>query len=80
MRESFVKGLLQKSVPQSKVAVLFRLNVLCWYTSEVCSAGLTIVANVAIGTGPALLGARRSCVINLTYYIIYKNLFSLRRK
>jgi len=43
-----------------------------------CSAGLTIVANVAIATGPALLGAPRSSVIDLIYYIIYENLFSLR--
>ena len=41
------------------------------------STGLTIVANVVIATGPALLGAQRSSVINLIYYIIYKNLFSL---
>jgi len=34
------------------------------------SAGLTIVANVAIATGPALLGAQRSSVINLIYYIV----------
>jgi len=33
------------------------------------SAGLTIVANVAIATGPALLGTPRSSVINLIYYI-----------
>jgi len=45
---------------------------------EKASAGLTIVANVAIATGPALLGAPRSSVINLIYYIIHKNLFSLR--
>ena len=37
--------------------------------------GLTIVA---IATGPAVLGAPRSSVINLIYYIIYENLFSLR--
>ena len=35
------------------------------------SAGLTIVANVAIAAGPALLGAPRSSVINLIYYIKY---------
>jgi len=33
------------------------------------SFGLTIVANVAIATGPALSGARRSSVINPIYYI-----------
>jgi len=42
------------------------------------SAGLTIVANVAIATGPALLGAPQSSATNLIHYIIYKNLFSLR--
>jgi len=42
------------------------------------SAGLTTVANVAIATGPALLGTPRSSVINPIYYIIYKNLFNLR--
>jgi len=36
------------------------------------SAGLTIVANVAIATGPALLVAPRFLVINLICYIIYK--------
>jgi len=38
------------------------------------SAGLAIVANVAIATDPALLGAPRSSVIKLIYiyYIIYK--------
>ena len=41
LRESFVEGLLQKSVPQSKVAVLFRLNVLCWCTSEECEHSIT---------------------------------------
>ena len=34
------------------------------------SAGLTIVANVAIATGPVLLGALRSSVINpILHYI-----------
>jgi len=42
------------------------------------SAGLTIVANLAIVTGPAVLGAPGSSAINLIYYIIHKNLFSLR--
>jgi len=42
------------------------------------SAGLTIVANVAIATGPALLGAPRSSATKLVYYIIYKKIFSLR--
>ena len=42
------------------------------------SAGLTIVANVAIATGSALLGAPRSSAIYLLYYIIYKIFFGLR--
>ena len=42
------------------------------------STGLTIVANVAIATGPALLGVPRSSVIDLIYYIIYENLLSPR--
>ena len=42
------------------------------------SAGLTIIANVAIATGPALLGGPRSSAINLFYYIIYNIFFSLR--
>jgi len=33
-------------------------------TPHTTSAGLTIVANVAIATGPALLGAPRSVVLN----------------
>jgi len=40
MRESFVKGLLRKSVPQSKVAARLRLNVLCWCTSEACKCSI----------------------------------------
>jgi len=32
----------------------------------VCSGGLTIVANVAIATGPALLEASRSSVLNFS--------------
>jgi len=52
----------------------------CWssFYMLVTSAGLTIVANVAIATGPALFGAPRSSVINPIYYIIYKIGFSLR--
>jgi len=44
------------------------------------SAGLTIVANVAIATGTAFFGAPRSSAINLIYYIIYKILFNLRNQ
>jgi len=36
------------------------------------SARLTIVANVAIAVGPALIGAPQSSVINHIYNIIYK--------
>jgi len=39
---------------------------------------ITIVANVAIATGPAVFGTPRSSVINLIYDIIYKIIFSLR--
>jgi len=39
------------------------------------SAGSTTVANVAIATGPALLGAPRSSVIKLICYIMYKIFF-----
>jgi len=42
-----------------------------WFYTKF-SAGLTIVAKVAIATGPALLGAPRSSVINLICYIIYE--------
>jgi len=38
-------------------------------TDDIPRAGLTIVANVAIATGPALLGAPRSTVIKFIYYI-----------
>ena len=44
------------------------------------SAGFTIVANVAIATGPAFLGAPRSSATNLIYYIIYKIVFNLRNQ
>jgi len=42
------------------------------------SAGLTIVENVAIATGPALLGASRSSAIYRLYYIMYKIFFGPR--
>jgi len=42
------------------------------------SAGLTIVANVAIATGPARLGAPRSSAAYLLYYIMYKIFFGLK--
>jgi len=43
------------------------------------SAGLTIVANVALATGPALLGIPRSSAIKLIYYIIYKIFFQSKK-
>jgi len=36
MRESFVEDLRRMSIPQSKVAVRLRMNVLCWCRSEAC--------------------------------------------
>jgi len=36
------------------------------------SAGLTIVAKVAVATGTAVLGGPADSVTNLMYYIIYK--------
>ena len=42
------------------------------------SDGSTIVVNVAIAPGPALLGAPRSSVINLIYCIIY-NIFQSKK-
>jgi len=58
-------------------------NIFHWfYLFPYCiaSAGLTIVANVAIATGPAFLGTSRSSAINLIYYIVYKILFNLRNQ
>jgi len=46
--------------------MLFRKNVVPG--SGVRSVGLTTVANVAIATGPAFLGAPWSSVPNLIYY------------
>ena len=58
------------------VRMQFDNHIDCRHTTS--SAGLTIVANVAIATGSALLEAPRTSVINLIYYIIYQNLFNLR--
>jgi len=41
MRKSFVEGLRWKSVPQSKVTAQFRLNVLCWCSSEACKYSIS---------------------------------------
>jgi len=61
MRESFVEGLLQKSVPQGKVAVLFRLNVLCWCTSEACKHSICaiVMAPAMISCSSAILSIER---------------------
>jgi len=53
---------------------IFKALALCELMA--LSAGLTIVANVAIATGPALLGAPWSSVINLIYYNLCKIFFS----
>jgi len=44
------------------------------------SAGLTIIADVGIATGPGFLGTPRSSATNLNYYIIYKIFFNLRNQ
>jgi len=62
MRESFVEGLLRKSVPQSKAAVRLRLNVLCWCTSEACKYSITsavIMAVAMTSCSSAILGIER---------------------
>jgi len=61
MRESFVKGLLRMSMPQSKVAVRLRLNVLCWCTSEACKYSVSAVAMAAAMTScsSAILGIEK---------------------
>ena len=48
------------------------------YKFRIFSAGLTIVANIVIATGPALLGATRCSEINLIHYIIYNIVFNLK--
>jgi len=52
MREIFVEDLLRMSVPQSKVAVPLRLNMLCWCTSEACKYSMSAVVSRGL---PALL-------------------------
>jgi len=61
MRESFAEELLRKSVPQSKVAVRLRLNVLCWCTSEACKYSISAVVMAAAMTScpTAILGIER---------------------
>ena len=61
MRESFVEGLLRMSMPQSKVAVRLRLNVLCWCTSETCKYNISAIVMAAAMTSSssAILGFER---------------------
>jgi len=62
MRESFVEGLLRKSVPQSKAAAWLRLNVLCWCTSEECKYRITsafVMAAAMTSYSSAILGIER---------------------
>jgi len=61
MRESFVEGLLRMSVPQSKVSVPLRLNVLCWCTPEACKYRVySIVVEAAMTScSSAILGIER---------------------
>jgi len=56
-----LEGLLQMSVPQSKVAVQLRLNVLCWCTSEACKYPISAIAMAAAMTScsSAILGIER---------------------
>jgi len=49
-RESFVEDLLRKSVPQSKVAVRLRLNVLRWCTWEACKYSISAIVLAAAMT------------------------------
>jgi len=61
IRESFVEDLLRMSVPQSKVAVRLRLNVLCWCTSEACkySINAIVMAAAMTSSSSATLGIER---------------------
>jgi len=47
MRETFLEGVLRMSMPQSKVAVQLRLNVLCWCTSEACKHSISAIVMAA---------------------------------
>ena len=62
MREIFVEDLLRMSVPQSKVAVRLRLNVLCWCTAEACKYSITraiVMAAAMTSCSSAILGIER---------------------
>jgi len=61
IRESFVEDLLRMSMPQSKVAVRLRLNVLCWCTSEACKYSISaiVMADAMTSCSSATLGIER---------------------
>ena len=62
MRESFVEGLLRRSVPQSKAAARLRLNVLCWCTSEASKYSTTsavVMAAAMTSCSSAILDIER---------------------
>jgi len=63
-RESFVEDVLRMSVPQSKVAVKLRLNVLCWCTSEACKYSISAIVMAAAMTtcSRAVMGSERFTV------------------
>jgi len=71
--------------PGERVLVAIRFNVTfvplrpCY---EKISAGLTIVANVAVATGPAFFGAPQSSgsTSYLLHYTVYKIFFNLRNQ
>jgi len=65
-------SLLFNAIDSKKYVKLARYAKLSFYKHDRASAGLTIVANVAISAGPALSGVPWSSVINLIYRIIYK--------
>jgi len=52
------------SVPQSKVAVKLRLNVLCWCTSEACKYSISAIVMAAAMTtcSRAVMGSERFTV------------------
>jgi len=61
MHESFGEDLLRQSVPQTKVAVRLRLNVLRWCTSETCKCNVSAIVLAAAMTSctSAILGIER---------------------
>jgi len=62
MRKSFAEELLRESVPQSKVTVRLRLNVLCCCTSEACKYSITsaiVMAAAMTSCSSAVMGIER---------------------